>query len=83
MQTLAVANPGSSPVEVTVAPLVGGRPVAMVKVAANGLVVLGPAAVGGLRPLVVSASGPVAVEVDDGPTGAPGIVSASGFPLGG
>ena len=53
MQTLAVANPGSSTVEVTVAPLAGGRAVARVKVAAGGLVVFGPAVVGGLRPLVV------------------------------
>jgi hypothetical protein len=53
----------------------------MVKVAGNGLVVLGPAVVGGLRPLVVHATGPVSVEVDDGPTGAPGVVSASGFPF--
>ena len=83
MQSLAVANPGPSAVEVTVTPLAGGRPVAMVRVAPNGLVVFGPAAVGGLRPLVVTASGPIGVEVDDGPVGAPGIVSASGFPLGG
>jgi hypothetical protein len=82
VQSLAVANPGSSPVEVVVTPLAGGRPVAMVKVAANGLVVFGAAEVGGLRPLVVTATGPVSVEVDDGPAGAPGIVSASGFPLG-
>ena len=82
MHSLAVANPGSSTVEVTVAPLSGGRAVAMVKVAAGGLVVFGPDVVAGLRPLVVTATGPVSVEVDDGPTGAPGVVSASGFPLG-
>jgi len=81
IQTMAIANPGSSSVEVTVTPLAGGRPVAMVTVAGNGLVVLGAAAVGGLRPLVVNASGPVSVEIDEGPTGAPGIVSASGFPF--
>lgn len=82
MQTLAVANPGPSSVQVAVTPLSGGRAVAMVKVAPDGLAVFGPDAVGGLQPLVVSATGPVTVEVDDGPTGAPGIVSASGFPLG-
>ena len=81
MQSLAVANPGPAPVEVAVTPLAGGHPVAMVKLAANGLVVLGAAVVGGLRPLVVISSGPVSVEVDSGPAGAPGIISASGFPL--
>ena len=81
IQTLAVTDPGTSPVEVTVAPLSGGRPVAMVRIAPGGLVVLGTAVVGGLRPLVVTATGPVGVEVDDGPTGAPGVVSAAGFPL--
>ena len=82
MQSLAVANPGPTPVEVVVTPLAGGHPVAMVKLAANGLVVLGSAVVGGLRPLVVTSSGPVTVEVDSGPVGAPGIIAASGFPLG-
>ena len=82
MQSLAVANPGPAPVEVVVTPLAGGHPVAMVTLAANGLVVLGAAVVGGLRPLVVTSTGPVSVEVDSGPVGAPGIISASGFPLG-
>jgi hypothetical protein len=81
IRSLAVADPGSSPVSVTVVPLAGGRPVAMARIAAGGLVVFGPAAVGGLRPLVVEATGPVVVEADDGPTGAPGIVSTAGFPL--
>jgi len=83
MQTLAIDNTGTSPVGVTVTPLAGGRPVAAFTVAGGGLVVLGPGVVGGLRPLVVNATGPVSVEVDDGPVGAPGVVSASGFPLGG
>jgi hypothetical protein len=52
-------------------------------VSPSGLVVLGASVVGGLRPLVVTASGPVGVEVDEGPSGAPGVVSASGFPYGG
>ena len=82
MRGLAVANPGSSTVEVTVTPLGGGRAVAMAKVAVGSLVVFGPDVVAGLRPLVVTATGAVSVEVDDGPTGAPGVVSASGFPLG-
>ena len=82
MQTLAVANPGSSPLTVTVSPLAGGRSVGRATVAAHGLVVFGPAALVGLQPLVVTASGPVSVELDDGPAGAPGVVASSGFPLG-
>jgi hypothetical protein len=82
MQTLAVANPGSSPLTVTVSPLDGGGSVGAVTVAAHGLVVFGQAALVGLRPLLVRASGPVSVELDDGPTGAPGVVASSGFPLG-
>jgi len=82
LHSLAVANPGGSAVEVTVTPLAGGQPVAMVRVPSYGVVVLGPTQVGGLQPLVVTASGPVAVETDSVPVGAPGIVSSAGFPLG-
>ena len=82
IRTLAVANPGSVPVAVTVTPLTGGRPVAVARVGGGGVVVLGPAQVGGLEPLIVSATGPITVETDNAPTGAPGIASSSGFPLG-
>jgi hypothetical protein len=68
IRSLAVADPGGTPVSVTVVPLAGGQPVARARVAAGGLV-------------VVEATGPVVVEADDGPTGAPGVVSTSGFPL--
>jgi hypothetical protein len=81
IRSLAVADPGSAPVSVTVVPLGGGRPIAMARIGAGGLVVFGSAAVGGLRPLVVEATGSVVVEADDGPAGAPGTVSSSGFPL--
>ena len=81
IRSLAVSDPGPQPVSVTVVPLAGGRPIAMARVTAGGLVVFGSAAVGGLRPLIVEATGPVVVEADDGPTGAPGVVSTSGFPL--
>jgi hypothetical protein len=82
IHSLAVDNPGSAPVSVTVTPLSGGRPVAMARVAGGSVVVFGPAQVGGLEPLVVTATGPVTVETDDAPTGAPGIAASSGFPLG-
>jgi hypothetical protein len=80
--SLAVGNPGSAPVDVTVTPLSGGRPVAMARVAGGSMVLLGQSQVGGLKPLIVTATGPVTVETDDGPTGAPGIAGTSGFPLG-
>ena len=82
ISTLAVGNPGSTPVEISVAPLSGGRPVAMVRIAGGNVVILGPHLVGGLKPWIVTATGPVTVETDDGPTGAPGIAGSSGFPLG-
>jgi hypothetical protein len=58
-----------------------GRRVAAFTVAPGALMVLGPAAVGGLRVFTVSSTQPVSVEADSGPTGAPGIVAFSGFPL--
>jgi len=47
------------------------RPVTAFTVGAGELVVLGPRLVGGLSALTVSSSQPVAVEEDDGPSGAP------------
>jgi hypothetical protein len=81
IRSLAVADPGSAPIQVTVVPLGGGRPLAMARAQPHGLVVFGAAAVGGLQPLVVTASGPAVVEAEYGPTGAPGVISTAGFPL--
>lgn len=81
-QSLAVAVPGPSAVDVTVTRLDNGAVTARARVTGHGTVVFGPDRVGGLDPLVVTASGPVTVEADDGPTGAPGIVAQSGLPLG-
>jgi len=61
--------------------LSGGRPVAMARVAGHSVVRFGPLQVGALEPLIISATGPVTVETDDAPTGAPGIAGSSGFPL--
>jgi hypothetical protein len=82
INSLAVQNPWSHPVDVTVTPLAGGRPMAMARIAAGRVVMFGPDQVGGLKPLIVTATDPVTVETDDGPTGAPGIAGSSGFPLG-
>jgi len=81
--SLAVADPGDVPADVLVAPLAGGPPVARLRVAPHSLAVLGPSAVGGLRPLVVTSPVPVVVEDDLGPAGAPGVVSLTGIPLSG
>lgn len=79
--SLAVADPGGSAVDVTVTPLGGGAAVARARVTAGATTVFGSAQLAGLRPLVVTSSGPVTVEADDAPTGAPGIASSSGFAL--
>ncbi len=78
-RSLAIADPGSAPAQVVVAVL-GGRQVSTVTVAPGGLVVFGPHVVGGLDVFTVSSSQPVTVESDSGPSGAPGVVSFSGFP---
>jgi len=80
--SLAVANPGSVATRVEVTVLGAARPVAMFTVAPREVAVLGPQQVGGLSPLIVSATQPVDVEEDSGPSGAPGVVSSTGFPLG-
>ena len=81
VSSLAVANPGSSPARVVVATLGTHRSVAMFTVAPQRVVVLGPSQVSGLPVLTVSSSQPVNVEEDSGPSGAPGVVSSTGFPL--
>jgi Family of unknown function (DUF5719) len=83
---IALANPGSSPVSVTVSILTaaglkvlsdvpGGVP-------ARGFVVLnGPtAAAAGFNPIIVQASGPIAVMENASPAAAGGIVALAGVP---
>jgi hypothetical protein len=79
--SLAVANPGPSVAAVTVTPLRSTRTVAMFTVPPGQVVVLGAKQVGGLSALNVTATQPVNVEEDSGPTGAPGVVSSTGFPF--
>lgn len=81
IHTLAIANRGTAPVVASVTPLRTGVPVATVRVPALGVVVIGQAVLGELQPLTVSASGPVTVETDDAPTGAPGVAAFGGFAL--
>ena len=78
-RSLAITDPGSAPAAVVVAVL-GGRRVATVTVEPGAPVVLGPKTVGGLRVFTVTSSQPVAVEADSVPSGAPGVVSFTGFP---
>lgn len=81
--SLAVTVAGSTPAHVTVARLAGGAPMAHVTVPPGGPVILGPAVVGGLHPLVVTSDRPVHVEAELGPTGAPGVASSTGTLLAG
>jgi hypothetical protein len=82
IDSLAVENPGSATVSVTVTQLSGGPAVGVARVPGGSVVVFGSTQVGGLQPLIVSATEPVTVEADDAPTGSPGIAASSGFPLG-
>ena len=79
--SLAVADPGPSAARVEVTTLGGDRPVAVFTVAPDQVTVLGPKLLGGLAPLSVVSSQPVNVEEDAKPSGAPGVVSTTGFPL--
>jgi hypothetical protein len=83
VSTLAVANSGATETHVVVGKLGVTAPVAMFDVAPGRVVVLGANQVGGLSALTVSASHPVFVEEDSSPPGTPGVVSSSGFALGG
>ncbi|MGH9081594.1 MAG: DUF5719 family protein [Acidimicrobiales bacterium] len=80
MQSLAVADPGTSTVRVSLTRLGQRHPFSTFAVVPGGLSVLGADQVGGLATFLVSSSGPVSVEADAAPTGAPGVVSSTGFP---
>ena len=81
VSSLAVANPGAAPAQVEVSGLGKGRPLAKFTVPPGGLAVLGSTQVGGVSTLTVTASVAVNVEEDSGPSGAPGVVSSTGFPI--
>jgi hypothetical protein len=66
---------------VVVSLLGSGHPVAAFTVAADAVAVLGSGQVGGLAALTVASTQPVNVEEDSSPSGAPGVVSSTGFPL--
>ncbi len=80
-QSLAVADPGGTSAHVTVTALDGGMAPVRLTVAPHTAAVLGASRLGGLRPLVVTSSAPVTVELDASPSGAPGVVSTNGVPL--
>jgi Family of unknown function (DUF5719) len=81
IHSLAVADPGASPVQVSIARLGEDHPFTTFTVPAGGLSVLGANQVAGLATYLVSSSGPVNVEEDSMPAGSPGVVSSTGFPL--
>jgi hypothetical protein len=81
VESLAVANPSGSAAMVKVTSLQGDRSVAMFAVAPDGVAVLGTTLVGGLSVFSITSSQPVTVEEDSQPSGAPGVVSSTGFPF--
>jgi hypothetical protein len=81
VDSLAVANPSGSAATVKVTTLPGDRSVAMFTVAPEGVAVLGAKSVGGLSVFSITSSQPVTIEEDSQPSGAPGVVSSTGFPL--
>jgi hypothetical protein len=83
IRSLAVANPGRTVARVVVASLDGSHTVARFVVAPQRLTVLGSKLVGGLATYRIVSSEPVNVEEDSLPSGAPGVVSSTGFPLAG
>jgi hypothetical protein len=83
IRTLAVANPGRTVARVVVVSLGGSHTVARFVVPPRGLTVLGPKLVGGLTTYRIVSSEPVNVEEDSLPSGAPGVVSSTGFSLAG
>lgn len=83
MASLAVSNSGSVSARVTVAPLGGTAAQSKVLlVMPHSLLVLAQAPVGGLTTLDVRSNVPVAVEADNVPSGATGVVSSIGLPFG-
>ncbi len=83
IRSISVVDPGSAAVPVTISPV--GRPGVLARfvVAPGQLATLARSQLAGSVPFVVSASAPVVVEEDDGPTGAPGVVAWSGLPFAG
>jgi hypothetical protein len=81
IESLAVSDPGSAPAQVRVSRLGATRPLIVFAVPPGRLVVLGPKVLRALGPYSVVSSQPVAVEEDARPSGAPGIVSSTGFPI--
>jgi hypothetical protein len=81
VDSLAVANPSGSAATVKVTTLQGDRSVAMFTVAPGGVAVLGAKSVGGLSAFSITSSQPVTIEEDSQPSGAPGVISSTGFPF--
>jgi hypothetical protein len=81
VRSLGITNPGTVTAEVVVATLSGDRRVASFSLAPGTLAVLGNKQVAGLSAFTVTSSQPVAVAEDSAPSGGPGVVTSTGFPL--
>ena len=79
--SVAVANPGPSVARVEITSNGADHPVAVFDVQPGRMTMLGDTTITGLSTLVVTSTQPVNVEEDSAPTGAPGVVSSTGFPF--
>ena len=79
--SVAVANPGPSVARVEITSTGSDHPTAVFDVDPGRMIVLGDTRVTGLSTLLVTSTQPVNVEEDSAPTGAPGVVSSTGFPF--
>lgn len=82
IRSLSVANPGTTPCRVTFSPLGRARPSATVVIAPGQVAALARHEIPGYPPYLVTASSPVVVDGDLGPS-APSIVTSPTFPLSG
>jgi hypothetical protein len=81
IESLAVANPGPAVARVEITSTGTDHPLAVFDVDPGRMIMLGDTRVTGLVTLMVASNQPVNVEEDSAPSGAPGVVSSTGFPF--
>jgi hypothetical protein len=81
IESVAVANPGPSVARVELTSSGADHPFAVFDVDPGRMTMLGDTRITGLFTLLVTSTQPVNVEEDSAPTGAPGVVSSTGFPF--
>jgi hypothetical protein len=81
IDSVAVANPGPSVARVEITISGAHHPFAVFDVEPGRMTMLSDSRITGLPTLLVTSTQPVDVEEDSAPTGAPGVVSSTGFPF--